>query len=98
LQKELLQARKRGREVGALPAEGLVENPNSYKATGDEKRRMLDRVSFATCVVDWLLGQGKQQWYRLLAYFLTAAESRNDLLTGTRLQMPITQSFEPDFV
>ena len=97
LQKELVQARKRGREVGALPAESLVENPNSYKATSDDKRRMLDRVSFATCAVDWLLGQGKQQWYRLRAYFLAKAESRNDLLTGTRLQMPITQSFEPDF-
>jgi hypothetical protein len=98
LQKELVQEMKRGREVGALPAESLVENPNSYKATSDEKVRMLDRVSFATCAVDWLLGQGKQQWYRLRAYFLAKAESRNDLLTGTRLQMPITQSFEPDFV
>jgi len=98
LQKELVQEMKRGREVGALPAESLVENQNSYKATSDEKVTMLDRVSFATCAVDWLLGQGKQQWYRLRAYFLAKAESRNDLLTGTRLQMPITQSFEPDFV
>ena len=98
MQKEVVQARKRGREEVVLPAESSVENPNSYKATADEKRRMLDRVSFATRAIDKLLKQGKQQWYRLRAYFLTAAESRNDLLTGIRLQMPITQSFELDFV
>jgi hypothetical protein len=98
MQKEVVQARKRGREEVVLPAESSVENPNSYKATADEKRRMLDRVSFATRAIDKLLGQGKQQWYRLRAYFSTAAESRNDLLTGIRLQMPITQSFELDFV
>lgn len=97
LQKELVQARKRGREVGVLPVESLVENPNSYKATSDEKGGMLDRVSFATCAAELLLGPGKQQWYRLRAYFLTIAESRNDLLTGTRLQMSVTQSFERGF-
>jgi hypothetical protein len=97
LQKEFVQEKKRGREVGALPDESLVENPNSYKAASDDKAGMLDRVLFATCVADWLLGQGKRQWYRLRAYFLTKAESRNDLLTGALLQMPITQSFELDF-
>jgi hypothetical protein len=80
-----------------LPVESLVENPNSYKATSDEKGGMLDRVSFATCAAELLLGPGKQQWYRLRAYFLTIAESRNDLLTGTRLQMSVTQSFERGF-
>jgi len=94
LQKELVQEKKRGREVETLPAESLVENPNSYKAARAEQVSMLDRLSFSTCVADRLLGRGKQQWYRLRAYFLTRAESREDVLTGTRVQLPITQSFE----
>jgi hypothetical protein len=94
LQKELVQEKKRGREVETLPAESLVENPNCYKAARPEKVSLLDRLSFSTCVADRWLGPGKQQWYRLRAYFLTRAESREDVLTGTRVQLPITQSFE----
>jgi hypothetical protein len=97
LQKELVQEKKRGREVWALPAESQVENPNSYKAASEEKAGRLDRLSFATIAGEQFLGQSKRQWYRLRAYFLTKAESRNDLLTDTLLQMPITQSFELDF-
>jgi hypothetical protein len=96
LQKELVQEMKRGRQAAALPAESLVENPNSYKAASEEKGSMLNRLSFATCAADWMLGRGKRQWYRLRAYFLAAAESRDDILTDTRLQLPITQSFELD--
>jgi hypothetical protein len=94
LQKELVQERKRGKEITKLPAEGLVENPNGYKSTSDEKERMLDRLSFATCPVSRLLIQSKKQWYGLRAYFLTKAESRKDVLTDTRVQLPITQTFE----
>lgn len=94
LQKELVQEKKRGREVETSPAESLIENPNNYKAASAEKVSMLDRLSFSTCVADWLLGRGKRQWYRLRAYFLTRAESREDVLTAAWVQLPITQSFE----
>jgi hypothetical protein len=94
LQKELVQEKKRGREVSKLPDESVVENPNSDKAASVGKRRRLDRLSFATCAADGLLGTGKQQWYRLRAYFLATAESRKDVLTETMVQMPITQTFE----
>jgi hypothetical protein len=95
LQKELVQERKRGKEIAQLPPEGLVENPNSYKAASDEKDRMLDRLSFAMCTAVQLVTQSKQQWYRLRAYFLIKAETRKDVLTETRVQLPITQTFEP---
>jgi hypothetical protein len=94
LQKELVQEKKRGREVPKLADESVVVNPNSDKAASDEKIQKLDRLSFATCAADGWLGQGKQQWYRLRAYFLAAAESRKDVLTETKVWMPITQSFE----
>lgn len=94
LQKELVQERKRGREVPKLPDESVVENPNSDKAGSGEKDRKLDRLSFATCAADSLLGQSKRQWYRLRAYFLATAESRKDVLTETMVQLPITQTFE----
>lgn len=95
LQKELVQEKKRGREVAKLPDESAVENQNSDKATSEEKRKNLDRLSFATCAADSLLGQGKQQWYRLRAYFLARAESRKDVLTETIVRLPITHTFEP---
>jgi hypothetical protein len=94
LQKEVVQEKKRGREVPMPPDESVVVNPNSDKATSDEKVKNLDQLSFATCAADRLLGQGKQQWYRLRAYFLAAAESRKDVLTETMVQLPITQTFE----
>lgn len=94
LQKELVQEKKRGKEVPKLPDESVVENPNSDKAASDEKDRKLDRLSFATCAAESLLGQGKQQWYRLRAYFLARAESRKDVLTETMVQLPITHTFE----
>ena len=94
LQKELVQKKKRGKEVAELPAESHAENPNSYKAAGDEKGNMLDRLSFATCAARLLFTQSKQQWYRLRAYFLTKAESRKDVLTDMRVQLPITHTFE----
>jgi hypothetical protein len=94
LQKELVQEGKRGKEVVTLPVESVVANENSYKAASDEKGRTLDRLTFATLSARVLLGRSQQQWYRLRAYFLTMAESREDLLTGTRVQLPITQTFE----
>jgi len=94
LQKELVQEMKRGKEIATLPPESLVENPNSYKATSDEKDRMLDRLSFATCPVSRMLIQCKKQWYGLRAYFLMKAETRKDVLTDTSVQLPITQTFE----
>jgi hypothetical protein len=94
LQKEQVQEMKRGRQAAPLAAESLAKNPNSEKALSLEKAGQLDRLSFATDVADKMLGCGKQQWYRLRAYFLTKAESRSDLLTVMRLRMPITQSFE----
>ncbi len=95
LQKELVQEKKRGKEVAKLPDESAVENPNSDKAASEEKRKKLDRLSFATCTADSLLGQGKRQWYQLRAYFLARAESRKDVLTETIVRLPITHSFEP---
>lgn len=94
LQKELVQAKKRGREVSKLPDESDVENPNSDKAASYDKSKKLDRLTFATCLADSLFGQGKRQWYRLRAYFLATAESRKDVLTETVVQLPITQTFE----
>lgn len=95
LQKELVQERKRGKEVAQLPAESLVENPNSYKTVSAEKDNMLDRLSFAACcAASRLLEQSTQQWYRLRAYFLAKAESRKDVLTDTLVQLPITQTLE----
>lgn len=94
VQKELMQKAKREQELKQLPAESLVENPNSYKAGSAEKDSLLDRLSFATCTAELLFGKRNKQWYGLRAYFLTKAESRKDLLTETRLRLPITQSFE----
>jgi len=94
LQKELVQEKKRGKTVSKLPAESVVENPNSDKAASSEKDRKLDRLSFARCAADSLLGQGEKQWYRLRAYFLARAESRKDVLTETMVQLPITHTFE----
>lgn len=94
LQKELVQERKRGKRKAMLPAESVVVNPNSYKASSDNKGRMLDQLSFATCAASQLLGEGARQWHRLRAYFLTKAESRKDILTDTQLQLPITHTFE----
>lgn len=94
LQKELVQEKKRGKEIAKLPGESLVENPNSYKAGSHEKDDMLDRLSFATSAASRLLGQNMQQWYRLRAYFLRKAESRRDILTDTWVQLPITHTFE----
>ncbi len=94
LQKELVQEKKRGKAVSKLPAESVVENPNSDKAASSEKDRKLDRLSFARCAADSLLGQSKKQWYRLRAYFLDRAESRKDVLTETIVQLPITHTFE----
>lgn len=94
LQKEMVQEKKRGREVPKLPEERFVENPNSSKAASEQKARNLDRLSFATCAADSLVGWGKQQWNRLRAYFLARAESRKDVLTETILRLPITQTFE----
>jgi hypothetical protein len=85
IQKELIQEMKRGKEFRKMPAESVVENPNSYKAASDEKRMILDRLSFAICAARSLLGQSKQPWVKLRAYFLTMAESRKDLLTDTRV-------------
>lgn len=96
-QKELVHEKKRGREVSTLLAESLVKNPNSYKAASLEKRSMLDRLSFAAYASGCLLGCGKQQWYRLRAYFLTKAETCNDLLASAPLRLSITQSLQLDF-
>jgi hypothetical protein len=95
LQKELVEEGKRGKEVATLPVESVVENPNSYKAdSSNGKDKMLDRLTFATITAKGLLGRGKQQWYRLRAYFLTKAESRKDVLTDTGVRLPITHTFE----
>lgn len=94
LQKEMVQEKKRGRAVPKLPEERFVENPNSSKAAGEQKARNLDRLSFATCAADSLVGRSKRQWYRLRAYFLARAESRKDVLTETSVRLPITHTFE----
>lgn len=93
LQKEMVQEKKRGREP-KLPDESFVENPNSSKAADEQKARNLDRLSFATSAADSLVGQSKQKWYRLRAYFLARAESRKDVLTETIVRLPITHTFE----
>jgi len=83
LQKELVQEKKRGKQIAQMPAEYIVENPNSYKAATDQKRSMLDQSAFARLASRLLLGNSPPIWYRLRAYFLTKAESRKDVLTDT---------------
>jgi hypothetical protein len=93
LQKEAIQERKRGREW-QLPIESVVENPNGYKAASTKKRDTLNRISALTCAAQVWLGEGNPVWQKLRAYFLAAAESRNDVLTNTRVSLPITHTFE----
>jgi hypothetical protein len=99
MQKELVQGMKRGKQsykpAGMKAVESLVENPNSYKAGSVEKAKMLNRLSFTMIVGQQLLGQSQEQWCRLRAYFLTAAETCNDVLTDKRVWLSATQSFEP---
>jgi len=94
VQKELVQDKKRGKEMVLVPAECVVENPNSYKAATGKKRSRLDKSTFATLAARLWLGDSRLIWYRLRAYFLTKAESRKDVLTDTRVWLPITQTSE----
>jgi hypothetical protein len=94
MQKELVQEKKRGRDVAELPAESAIENPNGHKAATATKQSLLDRLTFAMQTTGLWLGDSKQLWYKFRAYFLTKAESCKDMLTDTHLELPITQSFE----
>lgn len=94
LQKELIQELKRGKGEPKLPSESMVENPNSYKAFTAEKDKQLDGLSFLTCGASWLVGRSKQLWYGLRAYFVTRAESRDDILTDAGVRLSTTQTFE----
>lgn len=94
MQKEQVQAKKRGSAIALLRTESQVANGNSLKALSAEKSNLLNRLSYAIVMSGSLLGQSDRLWHRLRAYFATRAESRNDILTGTRVRLSSTQSFE----
>ena len=91
IQKELV---RRQRSVKELPSENVVENPNSHKAQSNEKRRLLDQLSFATIAGEILVKGSKRVWERLRSYFLAIAESRKDLLTDASVRLSTTHTFE----
>jgi len=81
VQKELVESRKRGREIAEIPQESLTVNPNRAKAFRQEKARKLDSLSYVTAVGSRWWNTNQHVWDELRAYFCWQAESCKDIFT-----------------